>query len=266
MRKQYFTEDTYMSFPSGNKPSLFSWIKRSRLAFIIGLMGVVLKARRLALDGKYDWEEWTRSSVDILKMLETSGAVFDIRGLDNIRYLNEPVVFISNHMSTLETMVFPCLIAPFLDVTFVVKDSLVNYPFFGPIMRSRNPVVVSRSNSRNDLLTVLNEGSAILKKNESIIIFPQSTRRDFFKVSEFNSLGIKLAGRSGVKVVPVAIKTDYWRNGKYIKDMGPFNRKQPVNIEFGKPMDISGNAKDAHAEVVQYITGKLKEWNVTIED
>lgn len=42
------------------------------------------------------------------------------------QYGGLPVVFVSNHMSTLETFVFPCIIAPVMKVTFVVKDSLVN--------------------------------------------------------------------------------------------------------------------------------------------
>ena len=266
MRKQYFTEDSYKTSPDRKESSVIRRIKRLRLVFVFRLAGIVFRSRRRALDGNYDFTEWANSSFEIFKRLEDSGAKFNITGLDNIRSLKEPVVFISNHISTLETMVYPCLIAPIMDVTYVVKESLVNYPFFGPIMRSRNPVVVSRNNSRNDLLIVLSEGAEILKKKESIIIFPQSTRRDYFKVSEFNSLGIKLASRNGVKVVPIAIKSDYWKNGKYIKDLGPFDRRQPVNIEFGKAIDVSGNAKDSHSKVVDFITGRLKEWNVLIED
>ena len=219
MKKQYFLDSTYKTATRGRKRFL-----RSRFVFTLRFFRIVLRSRRLALKGRYDWNEWSRSSIDIMRQLEDCGAMFTVKGFDILRELKEPVVFISNHMSALETMVFPCLIAPFMDVTFVVKDSLVSYPFFGPIMRSRNPIVVSRDNSRQDLITVLNEGKEKLASGTSIIIFPQSTRRDFLKISEFNSLGVKLAEKSSAKVVPVAIKTDFWRNGKVYQ--GPWSPGQ----------------------------------------
>jgi len=79
-------------------------------------------------------------------------------------------------MSILETFVLPCLIQPHRDVTFVVKESLITYPLFGQVMRSRQPVVVGRDNPREDLKTVLEEGQKRLEANISIIIFPQTTR------------------------------------------------------------------------------------------
>jgi len=209
-------------------------------------------------------EEWAGSSIETMRLLENSGASFTVSGFENIRKLKKPVVFISNHMSTLETMVFPGLIAPILDVTFVVKDSLVSYPVFGPIMRSRDPVVVSRNNSRNDLMIVLKEGKEKLAAGTSIVIFPQSTRRESFVVNDFNSLGVKLAERAGVQVVPMAIKTDYWKNGKRIKDLGPFDRKQPVIIEFGEAMDIDKGGKLAHGIIVKFITERLQKWGVEV--
>jgi len=163
-------------------------------------------------------------------------------------------------MSTLETMVFPGIIAPFREVTFVVKDSLVKHPFFGAVMRSRNPIVVSRENSREDLMIVINKGMELLAKGISVVIFPQSTRNTEFHTSEFNSLGVKLAGRAGVPVVPVAIKTDFWENGGIFKDLGPISRNKPVYIEFSNPMKITGNGKDENQKIIDFISAKLKSW------
>ena len=73
-------------------------------------------------------------------------------------------------------------------------------------MRSRNPIVVGRTDPRKDFETVMNGGAERLKNGISIIIFPQSTRSLDFKPEEFNSLGVKLAKKAGVQVVPVAIK------------------------------------------------------------
>jgi 1-acyl-sn-glycerol-3-phosphate acyltransferase len=80
-----------------------------------------------------------------------------------------PVVFVGNHMSTLETFVLPCVIQPVNRVAFVVKESLLTTPFFGPVMRSRDPVVVGRKNPREDLKTVLEQGAEKIKNGISVI-------------------------------------------------------------------------------------------------
>ena len=264
VKTQYFHSDTYVTDQAAGNSFICRRLSRSRLMFTLRFLGVVFRSRNLAVNGKYDWNEWTRASFDILRMLEMSGAVFTIKGLDNFRNLRAPAVFISNHMSALETMVFPSLIAPFMDVTFVVKESLVRYPVFGHIMRARKPIVVSRSNSREDLLKVIEEGTKLLEEGTSVIIFPQSTRRPAMVRSEFNSLGTKLAVRAGVTVVPVAIKTDYWRNGRLVKDLGPLDRDQAVNISFGEPVEAGLSPKDIQQKVVEHITTNLTDWGVEV--
>ena len=49
---------------------------------------------------------------------------------------------------------------------------------------------------------------------------------------------MKLAKKAGVQVVPVAIKTDFWGNGKLIKELGPLDRHKPIHIKFGEPFTI----------------------------
>jgi 1-acyl-sn-glycerol-3-phosphate acyltransferase len=212
------------------------------------------------MKGLYDKAAWIDSSLDILHLIERCGGKFHITGLDHMREVKGPAVYISNHMSTLETMVFPGIIAPFREVTFVVKDSLVKHPFFGAVMRSRNPIVVSRANSREDLMIVLNKGMELLAKGISVVIFPQSTRNAEFNPAEFNSLGVKLAGRAGVPVVPVAIKTDFWENGRIFKDLGPISRNKPVYIEFHSPLSVKGNGKEENEKIIDFISSKLKSW------
>ena len=71
---------------------------------------------------------------------------------------------------------------------------------------------------------------------------------------------MKLARKAGVQVVPVAIRTDYWGNGKLIKELGPINRHIPVNIKFGEPFDIRGNGKEENQRIIDFIKSSLEEW------
>jgi len=264
LRTQYLPGDDYHTDPEHVKNRLLRWLMGRRIYFICKFAGITFSSRRMAVRGDYDTDAWIKSSFDIFRLLENCGAKFHITGLDNIRKSNKPLVIVSNHMSTLETLIFPCLVAQVTDTTFVVKDNLVNHSVFGPIMRSREPVVVSRTNSREDLVKVMNGGTELLKQNISIIIFPQSTRKSYYENSEFNSLGAKLAARNKVNIIPVAIKTDFWTNGKLVKDLGPLDKSKPVHISFGEEVEVEGNGREAHDRVVKYITGYLKDWGVEV--
>jgi 1-acyl-sn-glycerol-3-phosphate acyltransferase len=215
---------------------------------------------RAALKGRYGSSEWAKSSGDILRALENVGIRVEITGMGNFRKISGSAVFIANHMSTLETFVLPYIIQPVKELTFIVKKSLLTTPVFGPVMRSRDPVVVSRVNPKADLKTVLEEGTKKLEAGRSLVVFPQSTRSAVFNPDEFNTLGIKLALRAGVPVVPVALKTDAWGTGKLIKDFGPIDTKKRVHFAFGEPLHVTGRGSEDHTKVILFIQEKLAQW------
>jgi 1-acyl-sn-glycerol-3-phosphate acyltransferase len=224
------------------------------------MVRIVIRASRKARRGRYDRSEWCRSSLEILRALEKAGVRVEVDGIDNFRALDGPCVFIGNHMSTLETFVLPVIIAPIRDTTFVVKQSLVEYPVFKHVMKSRNPVTVGRSNPRDDLKAVLEGGAERLKAGKSIIIFPQTTRTPVLDRNQFNTIGVKLAKRACVPVVPVALKTDAWGTGALFKDFGRIDPAKTVHIAFGKPLEIRDRGSEEHQQIIDFIEGKLKEW------
>jgi 1-acyl-sn-glycerol-3-phosphate acyltransferase len=260
MDKGYFRSDSYRT-PQKAKLTFAERLRyNNRLYFSLKFAHTVLKTRSMALRKVYHDAEWAESSFHIFRFIEKTGGVFDISGMENIASHDGPVIFISNHMSTLETMILPCIISPLRRVTFVVKESLVKHPLFRDVMLSRDPIVVGRSDPRKDLEAVMGGGSVLLSNGVSIIIFPQSTRSLDFKPEEFNSIGVKLAKKAGVPVVPVAIKTDFWGNGKLIKELGPIDCKKTIHIKFGKPFMISGNGREENNLIISFIQDSLKEW------
>ena len=230
------------------------------VVFYAKVFGVIYRAAKLAKQGVYDSQRWIESSVTTVRALESVGGSFDLQNLDVPRQLDSPCVFIGNHMSILETFVLPCLIQPHRPVTFVVKESLITYPLFGHVMRSRDPVVVGRTHPREDLRTVLEEGEKRLAANISVVIFPQTTRSVDFDPQMFNSLGVKLAKRCKVPVVPFALKTDAWGLGRRLKDFGPISPDKRVHIAFGDPLRVTGSGKEAHQSVVSFIEKNVSAW------
>ncbi len=232
------------------------------LSFYSKLLKIVFNAGRIAKKGNYTPAEWVKGSLATLKALEDCGIKVQVRGAENILKPQGPCVFIGNHMSTLETFVLPSIIQPHREVTFVVKDSLMKYPYFKHVLAARDPIVVGRANPREDLAAVLEGGVQRLEGGTSIIVFPQSTRSHYFDERHFNTVGIKLARKAGVPVVPVALRTDAWGVGRLIKDAGPIDRALPVHFTFGEPITIQGNGKAEHAEICAFIKGQLEGWGV----
>ncbi len=260
MGKIYFKSTTYDT-PVREKLNIWErFLLNNRLYFIFKYGQTVIRTRKEAISGIYDDEAWAASSYSILKFIERTGGLFHISGMENITESPDPVLFIGNHMSTLETLVLPAIIAPRRRVTYVVKESLVTHPLFGHIMRSRDPIVVGRTDPRKDLEAVLTGGLERLSKGISIIIFPQSTRSPVFKPEDFNSLGVKLAKKAGVKVVPFALKTDFWGQGKIFRGLGKLDRRKPIYIKFGEPFEVTTTGKEENQRIIDFIQFSLDEW------
>lgn len=258
--KSYFPNDTYETPKDKSRLLLDKLFLNTNLYFAGRVLREIAKARRVALAGKYDDAAWAESSFNIFKIIEEVGGRFHLSGLDNLRQAKGPVVFIGNHMSTLETFILPCVIAPLMRVTFVVKESLVKKgSFFGPVMRARDPIVVGRKKPREDLQHVMTKGQELLANGCSMIIFSH-TRKVEFVPEDLNSLGVKLAKKAGVQVIPAALKTDFWGNGRLIKDFGPLKRDEQIHIAFGTPMDVTGGGKEEHRKTFEFIGSHLAKW------
>jgi 1-acyl-sn-glycerol-3-phosphate acyltransferase len=228
--------------------------------FYFRLCCTVWRASRLAKNDRYDGANWVDSSYEVLQQLEKVGVRVEISGIENVVGVSGPVVIIGNHMSMMETLLLPAMVQPIKPVTFVVKDTLLSYPVFKYVMRSRKPIAVTRTNPRQDLKTVLSEGLDKLKKDVSIIVFPQTTRSHDFDARQMSSIGVKLAKRAEVPIVPLALKTDCWQNGKKFKDFGKLDVSKTAHFAFGAPLTVEEKGDREHAAINAFISEKLQEW------
>ncbi|HSH70365.1 MAG TPA: hypothetical protein VK997_10635 [Deferrisomatales bacterium] len=97
-----------------------------------------------------------------------------------------------------------------------------------------------------------------------MIVFPQTTRAERFDPERFNSIGAKLAGRAGVPLIPLALRTDAWGNGRWLKDFGPVDPRRPVRFRFGAPLSPDRRGTEAHRQTVAFIQQALGEWGVEV--
>lgn len=225
------------------------------------MFAIVYKASNKAKGALLDSNAWAGSSLEIIRALEDVGVSIEILGLNHVAACEYPCVFIANHMSILETFILPAILLPYKDISFIIKRALVRYPVFREIMLATHPIVVDRLNPRDDLTTVLREGAINISSGRSVIVFPQTTRTTVFDPKRFNSLGVKLAQKVGVPVIPIALKTDAWGCGRILKDFGRINPSLKVHLAFGKPLRIQGRGGEEHERIIDFIGYHLKQWN-----
>lgn len=247
----YKTEIQQISFISKILPSFIFYPK---VFFIVSKIGWVAKRKR------FNYKEMLDSSLSVFRALEGAGAEIEITGTENLKKIDSPCVIVANHMSTFETLALPAIILPFKNMAFVIKDELLRYPLFKHAMIAAKNIAVGRKNPRDDFKAVMEGGVERLKMGISIVIFPQTTRYTVFEPEKFNTIGIKLARRANVPVIPLALKTDAWGVGKYIKDLGRIDPSKKVYFAFGEPLWIKGSGSEEHKIIIEFIQKKLVQW------
>ncbi|MEZ4651104.1 MAG: lysophospholipid acyltransferase family protein [Candidatus Eisenbacteria bacterium] len=219
----------------------------------------VWRGGELAKRGRMTDPEWGQKCLDVIHCVERCGGKVQIEIPEATRTCT-PCVYVGNHMSVLETITLPSVLLAFGHPTIVVKEALLRYPALCHTLRAVEPIAVTRTDPRDDLKTVLTKGAESLEAGRSVLVFPQATRSLVFDPSTFNSLGVKLAARAGVPVVPLALKTDFSGIGPIVKELGRIDREKTVHFRFGEPLDASSGGKATHAAVVDFIAASVREW------
>jgi len=93
-----------------------------------------------------------------------------------------------------------------------------------------------------------------------VIVFPQTTRAQIFDPKQMSSIGVKLAKKGGVSVIPLALKTDAWQNGRLSKDFGRIDRCKTAYFAFGKPLEVNSRGNEEQQAINDFIMKKLSDW------
>ncbi len=146
-----------------------------------------------------------------------------------------PVVFVVNHSAMLD---IPALLvgieAPFL---FVARVGLARLPLVGPILRASVCVFLDRS-APGGSEAALEEAEARLRLGESVLFFPEGTRRAG-ALGPFYPGAFRLARRAGVPVVPVALFDTAARLDEATRTARP----GVVRVHVGAPISPDGPAE-----------------------
>ena len=171
------------------------------------------------------------------------GVEYEIIGLEHIP--SRAAVFLSNHQSSWETILFYKLIYP---LSPILKKELLNIPFWGWALRLTKPIAIDRSKPREAGKSLLTQGVQRLGEGNSLIVFPEGTRSSPDRLKKFSRSGATLAIAADAPVIPIAHNAGYaWPPRTFIKYPGK------VTVEFGAAIDAD-NLTDLE------LTQKAEDW------
>lgn len=140
---------------------------------------------------------WAKFVVWWLKV--TCGVRHELEGMDNIPA--EPCVFACEHQSTWEAIATQTFLPP---LAWVLKKELLSIPVFGLGLRATGPIAIDRSDQKNALDQVVEQGIDKFKEDRYVLIFPQGTRTPYGQSGRYKKGAAKLAIAANKPIIPVA--------------------------------------------------------------
>lgn len=175
------------------------------------------------------------------------GIRYHIEGMENVP--KKPVVIISNHQSSWETIVLFNLLGP---LCTVLKKELTYIPVFGWTLYWAKPIAIDRTKKATALKEILRQGKNRLASGLSVMIFPEGTRVAPNEVKPHMPGGAMLAVKSGALVLPVVHNAGlYWPAHKITKLPGT------IRVKVGAPIDTEGfTAKQVNSQVEHWLNSQ----------
>lgn len=157
----------------------------------------------------------------------TCGVRTRVLGLENLP--PGPCVLLSKHQSQWETYF---LLTIKRGVVPVLKQELLAIPGFGWGLRLMEPIAIDRSNPKQALRQISEQGNARLAAGLSVLVFPEGTRTRPGEQRPYARGGAGLAIRAGVPVVPIALNAGHcWPADGFLKYPGT------ITVSIGPPID-----------------------------
>ena len=217
--------------------------------------------------GRLNSDKWAKFCFSTVTMPESLGMNVELEGWGDRAKYKGPVVYLCNHMSTLETILLPPVLLTYGPFSVVAKASLAHLPFLEKAAAHMGLVGIGRKNPKADLLTLFEVGCKRISEGGSFLIFPQGTRNQVFEKRHFSSIGAKLAEKAGVPIVPLAVDSRCMptREGgllsKVFKDFGTVDTSKDIRLAAG-PVIPCGKSRDMHEACFDWIATKLESWGL----
>ena len=200
-------------------------------AFFIALFSIII-ATGVIIFSPFDYRgkiTFVFSKVFSKVILLIAGVRVDIHGKELLDK-KENYIFISNHQSYFDIPVLMQAVPN--NLRFIYRSSLTRIPIFGWGMYLSGYISINRDNPRKAIKS-LRKASERIKKEISVVIFPEGTRSSDGELGVFKRGMFVFAEEANVKLVPTSIGGSY-----KILPRNKFNISSGrVNVVFSKPIE-----------------------------
>lgn len=240
------------------------------LRFTLGLSRVFPLCALCEPFGLLNTDKWAKFCFSTVQTAERLGMKVILEGWKNREAHKGPVMYLCNHMSTVETILLPPVLLSYGPFNTVVKASLSHLPFLEKAASHMGLVPVGRKSPKEDLVNILKVGTERMAAGQSFLIFPQGSRERVFSRKMYSSIGAKLAEKAHVPVVPIVVDTrcqptrEKGLLKRAFKDFGPVDTSLAIRCCCG-PAIPAGKSKAMHEAAFDWMVGKLEEWGLPTE-
>ena len=152
-------------------------------------------------------------------------------------------LFLANHASYLDILAIGVALPE--GGLFVYKEELTKIPIWGWSLKISPFIMVRRTDPRKAMESIEEAAKEIRDKGQSVVIFPEGTRSADGKLGEFKRGGFLLATKTGVPLVPLAI-----RGSQQLMPRNDWKvRSGHIEVHIGKPVpgrsDLNRNEERA---------------------
>lgn len=174
-----------------------------------------------------------------------------VSGLENIDK-HKTYVMVANHQSLGDIVV---MYKTHMQFKWVAKDSLYKLPFLGWCLWLGRHVKLSRGRF-GSIKKVYREAASWLKKDMSVLFFPEGTRSETDRMNEFQNGAFKLAIREKKSILPIAIcgTREAIPKGSWI-----FKTKVSGKLTVLPPIDTAGFQQGDFARLKDIVCEKLRK-------
>ena len=157
---------------------------------------------------------WVSGILGLLHFI--CGITYEIRGKQNIP--NHAVIVASKHQSAFETFLLFRLIK---NSVFIHKKELFYIPIFGQYLKKSNMIAINRSDGSKALRKMLSEAKHKISNDQSIIIFPEGTRKLPGEIPDYKPGIAGIYKETAADILPVALNSGcFWPKHILIKKPG----------------------------------------------
>lgn len=189
-------------------------------------------------------------------MVKSAGIELEVIGRENLPE-EGPVLYIATHKSVFDIVVLTTIIDD--PTIFIGKKELVNVPVVHKWFDALGCIYIDRTDMRQALQSIL-KGVNELKRGQSIVLFPEGTRTMGNEIKPFKEGGFKLATKTNVPIIPIAMSNTY----KVLEEKRRI-QKTKVTVNIGEPIITSQLSKEELAHLPKLAEEKMRSLMEAIE-